>query len=44
MEGVAILREVFAAYDVVAIGDDEPKVRNITSVPRRGVRIRVTAR
>ena len=44
MEGVAILREVFAAYDVVAIGNDEPKVRNITSVPRRGVRIRVTAR
>ncbi|HEY0951874.1 cytochrome P450 [Nocardioides sp.] len=44
MEGVAILREVLAAYDVVALGDDEPKVRNITSVPRRGVRIRVTAR
>jgi cytochrome P450 len=44
MEGVAILREVLAAYDVVALGDDVPKVRNITSVPRRGVRIRVTAR
>jgi len=44
MEGVAILREVFAAYDVVAVGDDSPRVRNITSVPRRGVRIRVTAR
>ena len=44
MEGVAVLREVFTAYDVAAIGDDEPKVRNITSVPRRGARIRVTAR
>ncbi|GAA1127625.1 cytochrome P450 [Nocardioides aquiterrae] len=44
MEGVAVLREVFAAYDVAAAGDDEPKVRNITSVPRRGARIRVTAR
>jgi cytochrome P450 len=44
MEGVAVLREVFAAYDVTAVGDDEPKVRNITSVPRRGARIRVTPR
>jgi len=44
MEGVAVLREVFAAYDVEAVGTDEPKVRNITSVPRRGARIRVTAR
>ncbi|MDF1602289.1 cytochrome P450 [Nocardioides sp. YIM 152315] len=44
MEGVAVLREVFAAYDVAAVGRDEPKVRNITSVPRRGARIRVTAR
>jgi cytochrome P450 len=44
MEGVAVLREVFAAYDVTAVGDDEPKVRNITSVPRNGARIRVTAR
>jgi cytochrome P450 len=42
MEGVAVLREVFAAYDVTAVGDDEPKVRNITSVPRNGARIRVT--
>ena len=41
MEGVAVLREVFAAYDVAAVGDDEPKVRNITSVPRNGARIRV---
>ncbi|CAI9412176.1 cytochrome P450 [Nocardioides sp. T2.26MG-1] len=44
MEGVAVLREVFTAYDVTALGSDEPKVRNITSVPRRGARIRVTAR
>ncbi|HEU4811752.1 MAG TPA: cytochrome P450 [Nocardioides sp.] len=44
MEGVAVLREVLTAYDVTALGDDEPKVRNITSVPRRGARIRVTAR
>jgi len=44
MEGVAVLREVFRSYDVTAVGDDEPKVRNITSVPRRGARIRVTPR
>ncbi len=44
MEGVAVLREVFTAYDVSALGDDEPKVRNITSVPRHGARVRVTAR
>jgi cytochrome P450 len=44
MEGVAVLREVFAAYDVTTVGTDEPKVRNITSVPRRGARIRLTAR
>ncbi len=41
MEGVAVLREVFSSCDVTAIGDDEPKVRNITSVPREGARIRV---
>jgi cytochrome P450 len=44
MEGVAVLREVFKGYDVEALGSDEPKVRNITSVPRNGARIRVTAR
>jgi cytochrome P450 len=44
MEGVAVLREVFAAYDVSAVGDDVPKVRNITSVPRRGAQVRVSAR
>ncbi len=44
MEGVAVLREVLTSYDVHAVGDDEPKVRNITSVPRHGARIRITAR
>jgi cytochrome P450 family 135 len=44
MEGVAVLREVFATYDVEAVGADVPKVRNITSVPRHGARIRVTTR
>lgn len=43
MEAVAVLREVFTAYDVTAVGRDEPKVRNITSVPKRGARILVTA-
>ncbi len=42
MEGVAVLREVFAAYDVTTVAEDEPKVRNITSVPKGGARIRVT--
>ncbi len=42
MEGVAVLREVFSTLDVVAAGDDEPKVRNITSVPRHGARLVVT--
>lgn len=44
MEGVQVLREVFAAYDVHAVGADRPKVRNITSVPRDGARIRVSPR
>ncbi|TQK69251.1 MULTISPECIES: cytochrome P450 [unclassified Nocardioides] len=44
MEGVEVLREVFRRYDVTAVGTDVPKVRNITSVPRRGARIRVRAR
>jgi len=44
MEGVQVLREVFTAYDVHAVGADEPKVRNITSVPRDGARIRVSPR
>jgi hypothetical protein len=44
MEGVAVLREVLTSYDVEAVGDDEPRVRNITSVPRYGSRMRVVAR
>ncbi|HWJ68337.1 MAG TPA: cytochrome P450 [Nocardioides sp.] len=44
MEGVEVLREVFGRYDVRAVGTDVPKVRNITSVPRRGARVRVTRR
>ena len=41
MEGVVVLREILTAYDVTTVGDDRPRVRNITSVPRRGSRIRV---
>jgi cytochrome P450 len=41
MEGVAVLRAVLAAHDVEAIGEDHPRVRNITSVPDHGARIRV---
>ena len=46
MEGVAVLREVLATYDIeVEQGhDDEAKVRNITSVPARGARIVVRPR
>ncbi|MBF4161288.1 cytochrome P450 [Nocardioides sp. CBS4Y-1] len=44
MEGVAILREVLRRHDVAAAGDDEPRVRNITSVPRFGARIHVMPR
>ena len=44
MEGVAVLREVFKAVDVLPAGDDEPLVRNITSVPRYGARIQVRRR
>jgi cytochrome P450 len=43
MEGVAVLREVLSSYDVTAVGPDVPKVRNITSVPRHGAKVRVTA-
>ncbi len=41
MEGVAVLREILTAYDVTSLGPDRPKVRNITSVPGRGARIRL---
>ena len=40
--GVAVLRAILEAYDVTAVGTDEPKVRNITSVPRRGSLVRLT--
>jgi hypothetical protein len=39
---VAVLREVLTSYDVTSVGDDEPRVRNITSVPRFGARIVVS--
>jgi cytochrome P450 len=41
MEGVVVLRAVLTAYDVETVGADRPRVRNITSVPHRGARIRV---
>jgi cytochrome P450 family 135 len=44
MEGVVVLREVLASYTLETVADDRPKVRNITSVPRGGARIRITAR
>ena len=46
MEGVAVLREVLSAYDVTlpAGAREEPKVRNITSVPKHGASIVVTRR
>ena len=46
MEGVEVLRQVLATYDVeVRDGHtDEPRVRNITSVPDQGARIVVTPR
>ena len=47
MEGVIVLREVLTSYDVgLPAGEpaEEPKVRNITSVPRHGSRILVTPR
>lgn len=42
MEGVVVLREVLSRYGVESMGEDRPKVRNITSVPRAGATIRVT--
>lgn len=42
MEGVVVLREVLSNYAVEAMGEDQPKVRNITSVPREGAVVRVT--
>ena len=42
MEGVVVLREVLSRFAVESMGEDRPKVRNITSVPREGATIRVT--
>lgn len=42
MEGVVVLREVLSRFAVESMGEDQPKVRNITSVPREGATIRVT--
>lgn len=47
MEGVVVLREVLAAYDVAlpeGAGAEVPKVRNITSVPKGGAPVVVTPR
>jgi cytochrome P450 len=46
MEGVAVLREVLSAYDVSLPpgAREQPKVRNITSVPKNGARIVVSRR
>ena len=44
MEGAAVLREVFLAWNVHTEHDDSPRVRNITSVPDLGARIHVTPR
>lgn len=46
MEGVAVLREVLQKLDVRVVEGhtDEPRVRNITSVPDQGARIVVTRR
>ena len=42
MEGVVVLREVLSRFAVESMGEDQPKVRNITSVPRQGAAIRVS--
>jgi cytochrome P450 len=44
MEGAAVLREVFRAWSVVTEHEDGPRVRNITSVPDLGARIKVLPR
>jgi cytochrome P450 family 135 len=46
MEGVVVLREVLSAYDVSLPAGvrEQPKVRNITSVPKHGARIVATRR
>ncbi|RNM15003.1 cytochrome P450 [Nocardioides pocheonensis] len=46
MEGVVVLREVLAAYDLGLPpgAREQPKVRNITSVPKHGARVVVRRR
>lgn len=44
MEGVEILRAVLRSCHVEAVGTDAPRVRNVTSVPRRGAVMRVRPR
>ncbi len=44
MEGAEVLRQVLSRYDITSIEDDVPRVRNITSVPRKGARVRVGRR
>lgn len=44
MEGVEVLREVLSRYDVTALGTEQARVRNITSVPAGRARVRVTPR
>lgn len=41
MEGVSVLREVLTRHEFTATGVDHPVVRNITSVPAAGARIRL---
>jgi len=44
MEGAEVLHQVLRRYDIASIEDDMPWVRNITSVPRKGARVRVVRR
>ncbi len=44
MEGAEVLHQVLRRYSITSIEDDVPRVRNITSVPRKGARVRVTRR
>lgn len=44
MEGAEVLHQVLRRYDIAAVEADVPRVRNITSVPRKGARIRVRRR
>ncbi|MDZ5619863.1 cytochrome P450 [Nocardioides bizhenqiangii] len=44
MEGTEVLHQVLRGYDISSVEYDVPRVRNITSVPRKGARIRVKRR